>query len=177
MQLYGSYVSHVLKLIVDFQEEEEQHKQLLGELLGLLEEAGLKVNLRKAQIGQEKVQFLGLILSSGEKGIDAAKQQAVQDLPLLMNAHGLGSFFGLTGYCREFIEDYATVTKSLQVLLRKGVDWKLEEEHQKAFKETKRCLQTASTLGTVDPSLPFQLKSQHLTPALALCCCKNGMGN
>uniref|UniRef100_UPI00398E3686 uncharacterized protein n=1 Tax=Pristiophorus japonicus TaxID=55135 RepID=UPI00398E3686 len=141
-----------------FTDEGEEHGPLLAEQLELLREEGFKVNPKKAQISQKKIKFLGLTVRAGERAIDKARREAVQDLPAPNTVTGVRSFLGLTGYCKDFIEDYAATAAPLLWLLHKGVEWDWDEGCEAAFKQLKERLQTIPALGAIDQGREFFLE-------------------
>ena len=141
-----------------FTETREEHGPLVEELLGLLQKGGLKVNPKKAQIGLGEVKFLGLTIRAGERGIDTARRQTVQELPVPRDVKGVRSFLGITGYCRDFMEDYATTAAPLLRLLHKGVEWEWDSKCESAFLRLKADLQRAPALGAIDPREEFFLE-------------------
>jgi len=153
--LKGFSEPHRLVQYVDdillFTDSSEEHGPLVTELLGLLHKGGLKVNPKKAQIGLNEVKFLGLTLRAGERGIDTARRQAVQELPVPIDVRGVRSFLGVTGYSREFIEDYAATAAPLLRLLHKGVDWEWDSKCESPFIRLKEDLQKAPASGAIDP--------------------------
>ncbi len=73
----------------------------------------------------------------------------------------LRSFLGTTGYCRPWIEDYASIAQPLYDLLKgHGKDSDtvcMEELHLKAFNDLKRALCQAPALGIAQSDRPFVL--------------------
>lgn len=141
-----------------FTDTKEEHGPLLAELLELLARKGFKVNPKKAWIGLPEVKFLGLTIRAGERAIDKARRESVQELPIPCTVRGVRSFLGSTGYCRDFIEDCAATAAPLLRLLHKGVEWSWHDGCQAAFEKLKGDLQTAPALGPIDREKGFFLE-------------------
>jgi len=52
----------------------------------------------------------------------------------------------MTGFYRQFIQDYSQITQPLTDLLKNGVSFKWTQERQDAFKTLKQCLITSPIL-------------------------------
>ena len=89
--------------IVVFSRTFEDHLQRLGEVLGHLEAAGLKVKPSKCHLGRRKVAFLGHVVSAEGIQTDPHKIEAVRDRPSPESLTEVRSFLGLAGYYRAFV--------------------------------------------------------------------------
>ena len=68
-----------------------------------------------------EVAFLGHLVSGAGVPADPAKVKAVMDWPSPRNVHDLRCFLGLTNYFRKFIQGYASMSRCLTNLFKKGV--------------------------------------------------------
>ena len=109
------YVDDVLIFTSSF----DGHLQLLGDILGRLEGAGLKVKLSKCEWARTQLRYLGHILNRQGKSPDPSKLSAIKDLPPPTCVKQLETFLGKVGYYHRFIPDYAHLAKPLNVLRRK----------------------------------------------------------
>ncbi len=86
---------------------------------------------------------------------------SVKAIPPPNTIKTLRSFLGTTGYCRPWIEDYASIAQPLYDLLKgHGKDSDtvcMEELHLKAFNDLKRALCQAPALGIAQSDRPFVL--------------------
>ena len=101
----------------------QEHLKLIGTFAGYvtsLRAAGMKFKHTKCYFFQQRVKYLGHIIS--EAGIEAVpdKIECVKSWPLPATAHEFRQFLGwfFDYYCR-FVKDYAHICKSLHTLLKR----------------------------------------------------------
>ena len=132
--------------IVVFSNGFDQHLERLGEVLGRLIAAGLKVKPSKCQLARREVGFLGHVVSHRGVSTDPEKIVAVEGWPAPGNVTEVRSFLGLAGYYRAFVPDFATIAKPLSSLAEKGKTFSWTEECTQAFEALKRKLVEAPIL-------------------------------
>ncbi len=110
---------------------------------------------------KKQVTFLGQTIGAGNRSITQDRAASVKAIPPPTTIKTLHSFLGTTGYCRPWIEDYASITQPLYDLLKgHGKDSDtvcMEELHLKAFNDLKRALCQAPALGIAQSDRPFVL--------------------
>lgn len=110
----------------------EQHCEALREVFRRIQDAGLTVKPAKCELGMSEVSFLGHQLRAGEMSPLSATLEKIQNAPRPGTKKQVRSFLGLTGYYRDFIPGYATLTCPLSDLTRKGqptaVHWGSDQE-------------------------------------------------
>ena len=67
-----------------------------------------------------------------------------------MSVKEVRAFVGLASYYRRFVQNFAEVAAPLHELMKKGVKFKWEAEHQIAFEKLKQILVEAPILVTPD---------------------------
>uniref|UniRef100_A0A3B4WXW0 ribonuclease H n=1 Tax=Seriola lalandi dorsalis TaxID=1841481 RepID=A0A3B4WXW0_SERLL len=77
-------------------------------LLNALAEKGHKTSLQKAQLCQKVVQYLGHTLSGSTRVLTPSRIKAITEVPKPVNISQMKTFLGMTGYCRQWIIDYAS---------------------------------------------------------------------
>ena len=92
------------------------HFQTNGEF-SRLRKANLKIQLDKCEFLSKKVAYRGHIITKDGEKPNPEKIRAIKDLPEPKDSKGIKSFLGLSGYYREFIPQYAKISKSLTNLL------------------------------------------------------------
>ena len=133
----------------------EEHIQHLKEVLERFRRANLKLNLDKCHFCKKEISFLKHLVS--EEGIkpDPTKVNKVKNFPMPINTTELRGFIGLASYYRHFVQDFATIVKPINYLLRKNISFIWNEACEKAFEFLKKKLITT-------PILIYLAFSNHL---------------
>jgi hypothetical protein len=106
------------------------HNNKLKEVFERLINNNLKIQPDKCEFLKRECIYLGHVIT--EHGIkpDITKIKSVLEFPTLINAKGIKSFLGLSGYYRKFIESYSTKAKPLTNLLKKDIKFNWIDECQ-----------------------------------------------
>lgn len=105
--------------ILVYSKSAEDHIVHLSQVLSQLEKHQLFANLKKCEIGQTTVSYLGHVISSAGVAMDSEKVRAMVDWPEPRNLRELRGFLGLTSYYRRFITGYAQIAHPLTSQLKK----------------------------------------------------------
>ena len=87
-------------------ETEEACSRASEDFLNILAGCGYKTSRKKAQLCQQSVRYLGLILSEGARAIGPETIKPILNHPLRMTLGELRRFWGITGYCHIWIPAY-----------------------------------------------------------------------
>jgi len=109
-------------------EMEKGHDKIVEEVLRRLEENGLYVKPEKCVWKVKKIGFLGVVIGFSGIEIEKEKVDRVLSWPEPRNMKDIRKFLGLTNYYRRFIKDFAQVARPINVLMRKDMKWRWEEE-------------------------------------------------
>lgn len=158
--LTGQLNKHVMCYIDDiivFSKTWEEHLLHLQEVLEALRRVNLRVKRRKCQIGMKEVSYLGHIVNG-----DGVKmnEELIKDIVRCeepRNVKELQCFLGLSGYYRRFVKDYAMIARPLHDLLKKGAQWKFNEEERDAFERLKLSLISQPTLAHPNFKKPWMV--------------------
>ena len=136
-----------------------QHLVALRQVFEAHKKAGLLLQPSKCKLFQEKVEYLGHMVS--KEGIQPIPEYVslVKDWPLPTTIKELRTFLGKAAYYRKFIEQFSHISSPLYSLLSKEADQDprklkmgLKEEH--AFAQIKRALTSAPLLAYPDFTSP-----------------------
>ena len=140
-------------------ETEEEHDEIVEEILRRLEENDLYIKLEKCIWKVRRIGFLGVVI--GPKGIEMKEEKVDRVLSWLepKNVKDVRKFLGLANYYRRFIKDFAQVARPINVLMRKDVKWQWGVEQQKAFDELKRVFTMKPVLAALDLDKEFRVEA------------------
>lgn len=153
--------------IIVFSSTIEEHISRLQSVFQRLKEFGLKLKPSKCHFLQEKVKYLGHIVSKNGVETDPDKTSAVRDWPVPRSIKELQKFLGFIGFYRRFIQSFSQMAYPLNKLLKghsntKSVNkpkpvFKWDQEQQIAFDSLKTAITTTPILAFADYTRPFQL--------------------
>eukprot|EP00794_Sanderia_malayensis_P005342 gene5342-6012_t len=121
----------------------DEHLRNLKEVFTAIQNAGLKLNLKKCAFAKFEVKYLGFVLS--EKGIapNPEKVAAIKNFPVPADATSLRRFLGMVGYYRRFVAGFSEIAEPLHKLLQKSNSFQWNKNCQEAFEELQSCLSEA----------------------------------
>ena len=121
--------------IIVFSSSFQEHLQRLDRVFERLYDAGLKLKPSKCQFLQEKVKYLGHVVSKEGIQTDPDKVAALKDWPIPRSIKDLRRFLGFSSFYRRFVPGYASVARPLNDLLKDSSPQPFQwtEEHQQSF--------------------------------------------
>ena len=135
----------------------QEHLATLDEVFLRLRAAGLKASPGKCDIAQDRLLYLGHIIT--REGIlpDPANVEAIQQAERPRTVTAFKSFVGMTTYYADFVQGHATQAKPLYDLFKKNVEFTWTQECETAFQGLKQFLISPPVLRRPDTSLPYLL--------------------
>lgn len=137
----------------------EEHARLLEQVLRLLCQNKLYAKRSKCTFAQQKIQYLGHVISRDGVATDDSKVQVVQEWPVPDSVKKLRGFLGLAGYYRKFVRNFGVLSKPLTDLLRKGVVFVWTPMVDAAFGALKKALSEAPVLALPDFTKTFVVET------------------
>lgn len=119
--------------IVVFSKSWEDHLVHLDKVLGAIANAGVTLSPPKCFIGFSSILLLGQKVSRLGLSTHQEKVQAILELNRPANVSDLQKFLGMVVYFSQYIPYYSFIAAPLFGLLKKGVKWRWEAEHEIAF--------------------------------------------
>lgn len=106
------YLGDIMVISITFEEMVENLSKVFGRLAG----AGLKLKAKKCSLFCRSVEYLGHAIS--DKGInsDSKKVEVIITMKAQANVSELRSFWGICGYYRKFVKNFAGIAKPLHKL-------------------------------------------------------------
>jgi transposase InsO family protein len=152
----------------------EEHDKIMKEVLQKLLEAGVRLNYKKSVLRQEKVKFIGYIISQGSVQMDPARVEAINQFKPPTDKKQLMSYLGCLTYLARFTNELVEPMKTLRELLPKEVEYVWQSKHASAFEETKRLVSNLPTLTTYDSELELELSVDASNLGLGAMLTQNG---
>ena len=137
--------------------DDEEHLKNLELVLKRLYEAGLKLKREKCRFFMTEVTYLGFRVNKEAIKPVPEKVSTIRLAPAPANVTELKSYLGMLQYYNHHLPNLSTVTEPLHILMRKGSEWRWDDEQQKAFDLTKSMLCEAPLLAHFDPKKPTVL--------------------
>jgi RNase H-like domain found in reverse transcriptase/Reverse transcriptase (RNA-dependent DNA polymerase) len=146
------------------------HRQIVHEVLDLLEKESFFLKPSKCKFEQESIDYLGIVVSKGTVRIDPTKQNGLAAWPRkLTSVKQVRSTLGVLGYQRPFIPQFAHLARPLTQLLKKEKKFEWTDECTKALDELIRIVASDPVLHRPDYTKPFTVEvdaSQYATGAI-----------
>jgi len=147
------------------------HKHCLEKVFSKMKDAGMKLSPKKCYLFQDKVKYVGHVVSSQGIETDPEKTKKISTWPTPTNVDEVRTYLGFTSYYRRFVKDFAAIAKPLNALIggsrnkrkragSRSVDsrkWEWGERQQAAFDKLKQALTSPPILAYPDYSKPFVL--------------------
>ena len=152
--------------IIIFAKTVDEHLKRLRAVFDKLEQANLKLKPSQCKFFQERIEYLGHIVSKRGSETNPWKIKKVKNWSQPKNVTELGGFLGLCNYYQKFIENFSQKARLLYKLLtgidnsllkKKGDHLKLNwtKEHTDCFKLLKHICTETPILAYADYSKPF----------------------
>lgn len=106
--------------IIVYSITKEEHLHHLHLTLDTLKKHNLFAKRSKCCFGQDRVGYLGHLISKQGVEADPAKISCMLQWPLPSTLKGLRGFLGLIGCCRKFSRNYGAIAGSLTTMLKKN---------------------------------------------------------
>ena len=109
------------------------HLAHLREVFTRLRSASLRLKPKKCDLLQDKVFFLGHIVSASGIEPDPAKVDKIQSYPTPTDVTSVRSFLGLASYYRRLVPNFAKISAPIHQLMRKDVRFQWTNDCEQAF--------------------------------------------
>ena len=120
-----------------------------------MREHQLFVKFSKCDFFNDKIQYLGHLVTKEEISIDPEKIRVIEYWLVPKDVTDVISFMGITGYYRRFIEGFSRIANPINSLQKKGNKFNWNQKCEESFKKLKTLLTSAPILRIVDPNKEF----------------------
>lgn len=134
---YDQFVVHYVDDILIYSKVED-HAKDIEIVLKELDEAGLKINLKKCHFYQEQVVFLGYVIDRIGIHMDPERVRAIMEYTRPKNLKMLRRFIGIINYFKRLVPDLSEKLYPLMSLLKKSQKWNWNSEKEEAFNAIKQ---------------------------------------
>ena len=135
----------------------QEHDAILEKVLQRLSERGLTLNADKCQIGLDRIEFMGHVLSEHGISLAESKTEAVLNARRPESVAEVRSFLGLVNFSSRFIPDLATIAEPLRRLTKKSEPFEWGQQQEESFNRLKQELSNSCTLKYYDTSANTQV--------------------
>ena len=172
--------------IIVYSKTYEEHWERLEAVFCRLREAGLLLKPSKCKLFQNRVKYLGHVISSDGIEADPDKTEAIRNWDMPSTVHELRQTIGFFSYYRRFVKDFAKIAKPLHQLLKghenrrnanKKTSIDMPSEAVLAFEKLKEKLTTPPVLGYADYTLPFEVHTDASSHGLGAVLYQRQKGN
>jgi len=159
-------VTYIDDLLI-FSESEQEHERHMKEVLGRLNDVGLRINNKKTQLFQQSIDFLGFNFSAN--GIKPLKDRvkALVDLPEPKDAKCLLRYLGMFGFYQRCIPHYSDIAEPLRTALKGKFTWSTDQTS--AFTKLKEALSGAVELCYPLPEATYMITCDASSVAIGAC--------
>jgi len=148
--------------ILIFTKTEEEHMQVVQQVLQVLKENKLFLRLEKCKFYKQQIEYLDLVISQNKVSMDPVKVAEVQEWPTLENKTDVQAFLGFVNFYQRFIQDFSAKARPLFDLTHSEQVWTWSGKEQVAFEDLKTAVTTAPVLVSPQESDPFRIKADSL---------------
>ena len=162
--------------ILIFSRHAAEHAEHVEWVLSRLRQCGYYANPDKCEFFQQRVNFLGHVISAQGVAVQQHKVDAVTKWPTPQSVSDVRRFLGLTGYYRRFVSGYSRITSPLSDLTCKDTLFVWGEKEEAAFVQLKEALAAAPVLITPDNSKSYTIHTDASGYAVGATLSQEGEG-
>ena len=148
---------------------EEEHDQLLRNVMQRAREQNVKFNPKKFQFKQQRAVYFGTIISEDGIRPDPGKVKAMVELPQPTSKEDVRRLSGTVASFKDFIPDMSTTMGPIRKLLKKDVEFQWLPEHQQAVDKIKQVLSNEPVLRFFDPNKKVTIQAEASSTGLDAC--------
>ena len=131
----------------------------------------LHLKLERCTFAISKVQYLGMIVKSGQLAMDPVKLNRIAHWPTPSKVKDVCLFLGFANFNHWFISNYSTIACPLIDLTKKNLPWNWTPSQQHTFNHFKHLFPSKPVLYIPDLSFPFAIAtdtSKYASDAILL---------
>ncbi|XP_031127721.1 uncharacterized protein LOC116029820 [Ipomoea triloba] len=177
-RVFRSYLDDFVVVFIDdilvYSKTPREHEEHLRIVLQVLRENKFYAKLSKCEFWQDKIAFLGHVITKEGVTVDPTKIKAVMDWPAPTTVAEVRSFLGLASYYKRFVRDFSRIAKPMTNLMKKTTKFMWDVNCEEAFQELKRRLTSAPILTLPSGIEGFEIYSDASKKGLGCVLMQNG---
>ncbi|XP_057871169.2 uncharacterized mitochondrial protein AtMg00860-like [Cryptomeria japonica] len=135
--IFREYLDDFVLIFIDdiliYSKNEEEHKKHLRIVLQRLRDRKIFGKFSKCAFFQEKVHYLGHVISVERILVDLAKVEEIVDWPTPQSVLEVRSFMGLVGYYRKYVEGFSRKVAPITSLQKKEKKFEWNKKCEESF--------------------------------------------
>ena len=144
----------------------QDHINCVTEILELTMQYDLFFKPEKCIFHAPRMDYLGIIIEKGMTRMDPVKVEGIRNWPKPTKVKDIRSFLGFCNFYRPFIRGFAHITRPLNELTKKDIEWSWTSRQEEAFNKLKECVTSEPIL--THPELDKQFKVEVDASGFAL---------
>ncbi len=154
----GEVVIYMDDILIATPNNIPHHRHIVHQVLDRLEEHDLFLKPEKCTFEVPEIEYLGLIIGGRRVRMDRVKVQGVDGWQHPKTLTELQGWMGFINFYRRFIKGFSKITRVLNELTKKDVQWEWTEEREEAFQTLKRLICEEPVLLMPKLDQPFELE-------------------
>jgi len=157
-------------------ETEEEHDELIEEILRRLEEHNLYIKPEKCKWKVREVGFLRVVIGPDRIKMEREKVKSMLEWPTPKCVKDVQKFLGLANYYRRFMKDFTEIARPMHRLVQKQEKWNWGSEQEEAFGRLKEIFTSEPVLAAPDLDKEMRVEadaSDYATGGVLLMRCED----
>ena len=143
--------------IIIYAKTQEEHDNILKQVLQRMREYNITANKSKCAFGHTTIDFYGHTFSKDGISVDEKKESAIIAAGPPQNVSELRSLLGMAQYVSRFVPNFSDIVAPLRRLTHKDVKWRWNKTENDSFKRLKTMLASCESVQFFDVELPTEL--------------------
>ncbi len=137
----------------------ESHISHVHQVLQTLRKHQLFAKRSKCLLFQQRIEFLGYVISANGIEMESNKVQQITSWPIPASVKQVRQFLGLAGFYRRFISNFSSIAAPLSCLTKLNTTFTWTPECDKAFNQLKQCISNEPVLMLPREREPFIIQT------------------
>ncbi|GFS12730.1 Pol polyprotein [Elysia marginata] len=165
--IQGLHILHDDALIAA--ETDAECDEILLKVLQRAKDHNIKFNLKKMQLRQKVVTYMGRKIGADGVKPDPKKVQAIVDMPAPVDKTGIQRILGMLNFLSPFIPNMSTLTAPLRNLLKREVQFQWNHEQERALEDINKSLSADPVLKLYNSNQPVKIQCDASSTGLGAC--------